>query len=352
MSNNFCRFLSNGCSLELRNSQIYVKPCCWFRGAVPFKGPETLKTLHTIDSWVSGCNVCKQQEQSGMFSFRQASFQIAPDLPDGNITTLDINLDFECNAACIICDAKSSTLWSKELKRFNIEHTPTDSTGKDRVNDILSSLDLSHVTRVKFFGGEPLFNELHVNILEYFPNPSNIEIWYTTNASIYPSQKVLDLWAKFKLVYFEASLDGIGEQFDYIRWPLKWDRVEKNLLRLKAEAPVNLLFRINHTLNPFNVFYYDRLVEWVDTHFATNRLGDKTEINIHPCWGTWDLSKTPLALRNDMEPNSPAFNLLQNTPVNIDLSSISDFIKQWEPRRKNNWKETFPEIVKYFNLDQ
>jgi hypothetical protein len=351
MSNKFCRFLSNGCSLELRDSQIYAKPCCWFLDAVPFKGPETLKTLHTIDSWIPGCGVCKQQEQSGMFSFRQASFQIAPDLPDGNITTLDINLDFECNAACIICDVKSSTLWGKELKRFNIEHTPTDSTGKDRIDDILSSLDLSHVTRVKFFGGEPLFNELHVNILEYFSNPSNIEIWYTTNASIYPSQKVLDMWAKFKLVYFEASLDGIGEQFNYIRWPLKWDRVEKNLLRLKAEAPVNLLFRINHTLNPFNVFYYDRMVDWIDKHFATNRLGDKTEINIHPCWGIWDLSKTPMSLRNDMDPNSPAFNLLQNTQVTMDLSSISNFIKQWEPRRKNNWKETFPEIVKYFNLD-
>jgi hypothetical protein len=159
------------------------------------------------------------------------------------------------------------------------------------------------------------------------------------------------MWAKFKLVYFEASIDGIGEQFNYIRWPLKWDRVEKNLLRLKAEAPVNLLFRINHTLNPFNVFYYDRMVDWIDKHFATNRLGDKTEINIHPCWGIWDLSKTPMSLRNDLDPNSPAFNLLQNTQVTMDLSSISNFIKQWEPRRKNNWKETFPEIVKYFNLD-
>jgi hypothetical protein len=207
------------------------------------------------------------------------------------------------------------------------------------------------VTRVKFFGGEPLFNDLHVKILERFLDPGNTEIWYTTNASIYPSQQVLELWAKFKLVYFEASLDGIGDQFDYIRWPLKWDHVEKNLFRLKDEAPVNLLFRINHTLNPFNVFYYDRIVNWVNTSFPTNRLGDKTEINIHPCWGSWDLSKTPQSLRNTIKSNSPVFALLKNTTVNTDLSSISEFIKQWEPRRKNNWKNTFPEIVEHFNLD-
>jgi MoaA/NifB/PqqE/SkfB family radical SAM enzyme len=351
MSNNFCRFLSNGFSLELQNYQINVKPCCWFKNAVPFDGPDTLKDLYNVDTWIPGCKICQTQEQSNIFSFRQASFDISPDIPDGKITTLDINLDFECNAACIMCNSKYSTLWSKELKRFKINHAPTDLIGKDRIDSILSSLDLSGVTRIKFFGGEPLFNDLHVKVLEYFPNPGNVEIWYTTNASIYPSQSVLDLWAKFKLVYFEASLDGIGKQFDYIRWPLKWDQVEKNLLRLKNEAPVNLLFRINHTLNPFNVFYYDRMVKWVDTYFADNRLGDKTEINIHPCWGEWDLAKTPTALRDSIASNSPIYNLLRNTPVNTDLSSIKEFIKQWEPRRKNNWKEVFPEIAKYFNLD-
>jgi len=351
MSNNFCRLLSNGCSLELRNSQIYVKPCCWFKNASLFQGPDTLNNLHNVDSWIPGCETCRIQEQSNIFSFRQASFNISPDLPNGKITALDINLDFECNAACIICNSRYSTLWGKELKRFKINHIPTDTTGKNRIEDILLSLDLSQVTRVKFFGGEPLFNDLHVKILEYFPNPGNIEIWYTTNASIYPSQNVLDLWAKFKLVYFEASLDGIGEQFDYIRWPLKWNHVEKNLFRLKNEAPVNLLFRINHTLNPFNVFYYDRMVEWVDTFFSTNRLGDKTEINIHPCWGEWDLSKTPQSLRDTITSSSLVLSLLKNTPVNTDLSSISKFIKQWESRRKNNWKKVFPEIVEHFNLD-
>lgn len=351
MSNKFCRFLSNGCSLELRNSQIYAKPCCWFKDAIPYSGPDTLKSLHNVDSWLPGCSACQHQEQSGVFSFRQASFNIVPDLPSNAITALDISLDFECNAACIICNANYSTLWGKELKRFEIKHTPTDISGKHQIEDILSLLDLSHVTRVKFFGGEPLFNDVHVNILKRFSNLENIELWYTTNASIYPSNQVLELWGKFKLVYFEASLDGVGEQFNYIRWPLKWDIVEKNLIRLKEEAPVNLLFRVNHTLNPFNVFYYDRLDNWVNTHFATNRLGDKTEINIHPCWGTWDLSKTPEELRNVITSKSTASDLLKTIPVNTDLSSISKFIKQWEPRRKNNWKETFPDIVKYFNLD-
>lgn len=352
MSNKFCRFLSNGCSLELSNSTVFAKPCCWYRNPIPFTGPDTLIKLHEIDTWTSGCSVCENQENSGLFSFRQASFDIVPELPNSKISALDINLDFECNAACVICNATSSNLWSKELTKFNIKHTPTSTLRKQEIYDILSSLDLSHVTRIKFFGGEPLFNNLHVDILQRFLSKSeNIEIWYTTNASIYPSQTVLDVWSKFKLVFFEASIDAIGEQFDYIRWPLKWDKVEKNLFELRKNAPINVLFRINHTLNPFNVFYYDRLSTWVNTNFSDNRLGDKTEINIHPCWGDWGLDKTPASLRDAIITGSAADKLLQHTPLNTDLSSIKNFINHWELRRKNNWKTTFPDIVKYFKLD-
>ena len=164
-------------------------------------------------------------------------------------------MDFECNAACITCGPQLSTLWSKELKKVNIAHAPTESIKLKQIFELLNQLDLSQVGRIKFFGGEPLVNDIHLEILKKFPNPSDIDVWYTTNASVYPKQKVLDIWSKFKLVYFEASIDGIGEQFNYIRWPLKWDKVQNNLLRLKEEAPSNVLFRINHTVNPLNVLY-------------------------------------------------------------------------------------------------
>lgn len=355
MSNNFCRFLSNGVSLHLNSSKISARPCCWFSSSTPFTSSDSLKHLHLVDDWIPGCRVCKQQEDSGHQSFRQASFDIIPDTDPGIITAIDINLDYDCNSACITCDSDQSTLWGKELKKFKISHTPTPVIGIEKILGLLNSLDLSQVKRVKFFGGEPLFNNVHLEILKQFPAPENIDVWYTSNASIYPKQEILDTWAKFKIVFFEASIDGIGEQFEYIRWPLKWGKVEDTLLRLKNSAPPNVLFRINFTASPLNVLYYNRLTHWVETNFSSNRLGDKTEINIHPCWGVWALTKTPTPLRQavyDLYPDSPIGNLLKHTGIDKSYSSMVRFVNQWDTKRGNSWKLAFPELVEYINLDQ
>jgi sulfatase maturation enzyme AslB (radical SAM superfamily) len=355
MANKFCRFLSNGLSLHSYHSTIAAKPCCWFKSSRQFTNSHSLEHLALVTDWIPDCHVCKQQEDSSMHSFRMASFDIVPDTDHTMPVALDINLDFECNAACITCGPQFSSLWTKELKKFNIAHAPAKSVKLQEILKVLDLLDLSQIGRIKFFGGEPLANDVHLEILKKFPCPENIDVWYTTNASIRVKQQVFDTWAKFKLVYFEASIDGVHEQFDYIRWPLKWDRVQDNLFHIREHAPPNVLFRINHTVNPLNVLYYNRLLDWVETKFATNRFTDPTEINVHPCWGTWALTKTPVELREkvyQMYPESYISRLLKNTDIDTDYTAISRFVKQWDPRRNNSWKLAFPEVSEYFKIEQ
>jgi sulfatase maturation enzyme AslB (radical SAM superfamily) len=295
-------------------------------------------------------------EMSNMPSFRQSSFDIIPETTNGDPIAIDINLDIECNAACIICNASASSLWQKELDKKNIVYPLMPVLTTEQIDDVLDKIDFSRVQRIKFFGGEPLFTDTHLKVLNKIPNPKQCDIWYTCNGSIIPKDEVFKTWSQFKLVYVEVSIDAVGNQFNYIRWPLVWDKVENNLLRLIEEVPSNVLFRINHTLNPFNVFYYDRLLAWVNKKFATNRQGDPTEINVHPCWGKWDLAKTPQALRDVIAQKYLGQNieqLLSNTKLDTNLIPIKKFIDTWEGRRKNSWKETFPEIVEYFTeLDQ
>jgi hypothetical protein len=186
--------------------------------------------------------------------------------------------------------------------------------------------------------------------LEKIPNASECDVWYTTNASILPKLDTINLWSKFNRVFFEASIDAIGERFNYIRWPLKWHKVSNNLLELKKIAPNNLLFRINHTLNPFNVFYYDELEDWFQRNLSTNRLGDESEINVHPCWGQWDLKKTPSSLREVIfkkYPDSIISNMLLSLPIE-SYEPIRKFTSKYDNLRNNSWKQTFPEIVNHF----
>lgn len=346
MANKFCRFLSNGYSLQLQQTDLLVKPCCWYKGNIPF-GQEI--TFNKISDWTPECDICYQQEQSGQNSFRQASFDIISDVDHTSPVALDINIDMTCNAACVICGPDSSSTWSTHMTNNKVVHIQANYDYQSELDKILK-LDLSQLRRIKFFGGEPLLTNTHIQILEKITNPEQVDVWYTTNASILPDTRVLDLWTKFKLVYVEASIDGIAEQFDYIRWPLLWNKVEDNLLTLRKTAPVNVLFRINHTLNPFNIYYYDRLEQWVNNEFSTNRPGDLTEINIHPCWGDWALDRTPLALREEIHKKYPdhyVSNIFKNAKV-LSTDTILKFTDKWDPIRKNDWHETFPEIVKFF----
>lgn len=351
MSNKFCRFLSNGYSINLNeslNESLLVKPCCWYEGGLPLDADRA--EFNNITDWTPACQICQQQEQAGYKSFRQSSFDILSESDDLSIIALDINIDYNCNAACVICDEKSSSLWHKQLTKHKIIHIAPNYNPQLQLDYILANIDLSELRRIKFFGGEPLLTDTHIQVLKKIPNPRQVDIWYTTNASIIPSADVLDIWSKFKLVYVEASIDGINEQFNYIRWPLQWNKIESNLLTLKESAPVNVLFRINHTLNPFNIYYYSRLETWVADYFSANRLGDPTEINIHPCWGIWALDRTPRALRDLVQttyPNHDISRLLAHCDFQTP-DTILKFTDKWDLIRKNSWKTAFPEIIEYF----
>jgi hypothetical protein len=352
MSNQFCRFLSNGYSFSSLNNSLIVKPCCWYQGGT-ILDENFEKNKHNqsqINNWTSGCSVCKAQETAGQKSFRQSSFEILPEVENNIPLAIDINLDRSCNAACVICGPESSTFWSKQLDDKKTIQIQNEKSPANYIDYITNNFDLTKVKRIKFFGGEPLFTDTHLKVLQKIPRPEQCEVWYTTNGSILPAQDVLDTWKQFKLVFFEASIDGIESRFNYLRWPLQWNKVSKNLLELREQGPANLLFRINHTLNPFNIFYYNELDSWIHNNLSSNRLGDSTEINIHPCWGNWDLAKTPASLRDEISKkysNSIVSKILSGTAV-LDYSSIINFTKNYDIKRKITWTETFPEVIKYF----
>ena len=346
----FCRFLTHGYSFTKDKNNLIVKPCCWYRDGVKFENHQTTRSSWSqVSNWTSGCVTCQQLEKSGSKSFRHASFDIVPDNMPQSPVAVDINLDYNCNAACVMCGPNLSSAWAQQIKKQKVIEIE-DKSNLYYINKVTTSLDLSNVRRIKFFGGEPLLTDTHINILKKLPNPSDVEIWYTTNGSILPDKELIELWSKFKLIFFEVSIDGIGSKFEYLRWPLNWEKINKNLMELKESAPPNLLFRINYTLNPFNVFYYDEVENWVRKNFNQNKLGDLNEINCHPCRGIWDLQRTPKLLREKIYEkygNHPITNMLKLLPED-DYLPIINFTKQWDPIRKNNWKSVFLEIVEYF----
>ena len=118
----------------------------------------------------------------------------------------------------------------KNLKQIHVEsHSIADQ--------IPSLIDISKVTRLGIIGGEPFYNDFHVKILNMIPCPENVTLSYPTNGSIWPDDWIFELWSHFKKVIINFSIDDMYERFTYIRWPLKWSRVEENFRRFVSLLP-------------------------------------------------------------------------------------------------------------------
>jgi hypothetical protein len=359
MPNQFCRYLSNGYTFFLTEGSANVSPCCWYQNPTKFNVDQmrnSRQEWNAITDWTNGCIKCKVLEESDNQSMRQASINWIPDDETTDYpVSIDINLDHECNAACIICNEDYSSLWVKENSKIQnkVIAIKNELTEVDHIIDqIVSTVSLDHLRYVKFFGGEPLFTDTHLKFISHIPHPENVTLHYTTNGSIYPNQKTLEAWASFKTVIFAASLDGVDQQFNYVRWPLPWHKVSENILRLRNNKDVwNVMFRVEFTANFLNTYYYDRVEKWVSENLSTNLGGNATEINLHPCWGDWALEKMPDSIRTmvlEKYPDTHAIHkLVANLPPATSLDSWREFVAKWDLRRNNSWQTAFPELAQY-----
>ena len=362
----FCRHLSNGLAYNNNTYEFTISPCCYFAsddavGSSEFDLDEYRKKWKESDL-EKNCAICLEMEQSGVHSYRQASFDIIEGR-NQNLEMLTVAINKQCNLACPSCNAGSSSFWYQENIRNDIDqpnniiklHTE-DKQGviKDRFLEALSKLDLSDLRYIKFGGGEPLMSNIHVEVLDLIKNPSDVTIQYTSNFSIMPTQRALKAWEKFKLVKWVASIDGVGEQFTFLRWPYDWKKLNLFTEQAVRIVPHNVMFGVEHTLNPLNIFYFDKFQSWFDQYIKTNKVGDKSDLNLHLCWGDLDIARTPEKLRQllrEKYPDThPVVTMLQDVQYSDQVPKMVEYLDKLSDQRNQNWRNIFPEVEGYFNV--
>ena len=350
MPNTTCRLLSNGYKFQITDTNgVRLQPCCKWLGEVE-ENPLNFKQYRTMLSEVDAttdirCRDCQYQEKNGLRkSWRQSSFDLVPeDAVTGDASYLEIQLDSICNGGCIICGPELSTYWQKEV--FNIASPVTKLDKRNNVNNVLSNINLDHVQQIRILGGEPFLSSADIEILTLLKNPSLVNLVYTTNGSIYPSAKHVSLWEKFKSIRINLSLDGIGKRFNYIRYPLNWDTVVKNIDRMRQELAPNVKFSVNHTVNIFNLYYFDEFEQWQKDNFSKETL-----FNFNPAVGILSpQSVTPrllMLIKDKYNNTSPVVNAILNDSLNP--LSILQYIQPIDQRRASDWRTVFPEIKDCF----
>lgn len=386
MANQFCRLLSNGYKINVQNDILYWSPCCFYSKRVNMYDTITwhkeMEYAQKATGWIPECESCRHLEETGVEMLKprlQSTKYVPEDSVDGDVVNLELSFDTKCNAACLSCGSYCSTTWEKfeqehQLKlhespiQFKLNHKverilaekkyqiklPDDA--KD-VSDVLfakltSLLKLDKLRNIFILGGEPLYTKSHIKMLrllsEVHPDLSQVTLRYQSNGSIYPNKEILEHWSKYKFVVFGVSFDDVGERFDYLRWPLKWDECSKNLLRLMNETNVGL--HVNTTVSPLNIFYFDELHNWLTDNIDGARMyPERTKPRPNPCLGTMDLKYTSPKLREKIfkkyGEDHDLSKLLKDLPQYTNYDSMFDYVEKIDRLRGLDWRKTFPDII-------
>lgn len=359
MNQPFCRLASN----QLRFEYDEISPCCWIKRKASVKDPaaiqEYIEWLHNINDWIPECSYCKDLERKGLQSGRtranNVSFTLFNDfIGSGNdVLSLELQIDGDCNGACLICSDKNSSTWRKystpgnRTIKISIDND-VKSTAQIRLNTVFEYIDFSHIKLITFLGGEPLKNDNHLKVIEKIQQHQDIQLVklsYVTNGSYLPSEDILDLWKQFKSVRLNVSIDGIYDHFNYLRWPLSFKQIEDNLDYLFKQQIDNLTIKSSYCVTPFSIFYHDRYLNWAEqkgfTHFFRNPFESTGIINT---------AVIPPKLHQILLEKYQGTNITKLIrPFNfINYQKFLNYIKEHDLKRGIDWRSVFPEISEYF----
>jgi MoaA/NifB/PqqE/SkfB family radical SAM enzyme len=319
---------------------------------------EQKERINKISDWVPECN-CRRLEESGVQNLapRMRSFRDIPDesLPDNVPGWVELSIDTTCNAACLMCGDYHSTTWRKQNIKYNIKRIddlPDLVDPMHWLERIKRDFPLDHISSTHILGGEPFQTNITYEFLKYIKDLKGLQdlsVTISTNGSTRPAPELVELLTECKVVRYLFSLDGTAEQFEYIRYPLNWEKVE-DTVEFIYQLPGNKMMNIISTVNPLNMFYFDRLEQWV------NYMKPKVKFdNVTPnrCVGELNLAWIPLKLREVLvEKFGTGHNvtkMLSNLDYWEDYSRMMQYVEFWDNNRKTSWRETFPDVVKYFN---
>jgi MoaA/NifB/PqqE/SkfB family radical SAM enzyme len=362
----FCKFLDQGIQYNNNNTDFTIAPCCYF-GKTYLLDPNkdiTSQYLEHRKKWsnedfTDTCRVCIEHEKLGMESYRQASFKIVPDHSE-KVSMITVAVNKECNLACPQCGSHSSSFWYRENKRHGIEEKQEiinyhvdNHKGKitEKFISLFDSEHFSNVNYVKFGGGEPLMTDTHIRIIEKLKNKSDIELQYTSNFSIMPSEEVVNLWKQFKVVKWMASIDGVGDRFALLRWPHTWNKLQSLTERAIKETPDNVVFGVEHTLNMLNAYYYDEMEDWFYNHFCKDAPQRRGVFNLHNVIGRLSLAEIPKELREKIANKFGEDHLITKTVQNEEIKDPKysvQYLDLLDRQRSTTWRSVFAEVENHY----
>jgi uncharacterized radical SAM superfamily Fe-S cluster-containing enzyme len=218
-----------------------------------------------------GCVRCWAEEDGGGESKRIRDNK-KYDQQQG-LVYFEASMGNQCNIRCRTCGPHSSSQWLDEGYETQYHKVWTIQEYKAHIRRFYKSFEedspfwpdlethLDTIKHLEFYGGEPFMSKKMWSILELAVEKGyagDMEVHYATNGTLWPKQ--VELWKHFKRVSVHFSIDGIGKQFEFMRYLADWDEVKQNMAKSKTTEG-NLTIGWFVTLSNLNVYYLPEIIE-------------------------------------------------------------------------------------------
>jgi organic radical activating enzyme len=345
------------CSLPFRSMMTFntggIKPCCDSESMQDSKHQSLMDTWNSEkwknlrQSFLQGqkdaaCDVCWKKESKGLVSARDndpSKVNLQDCGPDGSMRVspkfLSLRLGNKCNLACIMCTPQNSTFWERDIDIYkeymNRETKPEEVFLKERKEDFLNLISSAEV--ITFIGGEPLLFREHEEIISNLIQAKRapfVELHYYTNMTVLPD-RVLEFWSQFKKIDLRSSIDAVGQDYEYIRFPANWKVIEKNMLKLNQAGLNHLTHSICFVLMNINSLQLEKLFQW------------REQI-------VWD--KSPPIIRPDylIDPDFLRPHVLQTREKSLAVSSLERTLRYCNEEEKRLVGDMLLQIIE--NVDE
>jgi len=286
VKDNYCSYVEKGIRIRLYDYPhglcANLKPCCHLNHElipehiskpVKIDSPKDIMQLLPLqyfrdyfesnDNLHPACLACTNYENKGVDSPR-IKLNRRTEYEKYDINKLDVVLGNSCNLACPFCSSNASSLIDKLSSTLDKENRPESwiplanktAAGSKNTSEIVAEILKNYkVHTLKLIGGEPFLKENWDKIGEVIDQDycKDLHLEVTTNGTVL-NDEIFSRLGKTKNAHLRLSIDSIGNNYEFIRWPHTWKKMESNIEYLKANADnfPNIHISVSNLVNIFN----------------------------------------------------------------------------------------------------
>ena len=315
-----CSALNSNIRIDVHSGQPTYKPCCDIKQFNEYTDLESylssneLASLKTSTTFPVNCKSCELQESQNQTSLR---LQFENRFKNANgINQIEIMPNDTCNLKCFMCGPTNSSSLAQEYVSLGWLNSYRSTDISDNVISLINKLD--SLETIGIIGGEFFLAKSNIAIMEAALENNIEEFRVVTNCTIL-LEKHLELLSKFKKLELQISLDGYADNYEFMRYPAKWENINDNIKRIIAAVGRDKI-KFQSVVQPLNIQHITGLLQITNRYVVPHRLKNL----VLPSWLSWSiLDNNEKQLLSNLEFSKLPLNQIdQLNDIIISMNSV------------------------------